>query len=73
MHPFKLSILVEFKSGMFKDNTTLKHLIKGQGYLLVSKGKIKIGDIEASLGDLISKNEEEISPVCHPDTECHLD
>ena len=41
-------------TGMFKDNTTLKHLIKGQGYLLVSKGNIKIGDIEASKGDGIA-------------------
>tara|TARA_A100001011_G_scaffold321896_1_gene343015 strand:+ start:202 stop:906 length:705 start_codon:yes stop_codon:yes gene_type:complete len=60
-------------TGMFKDNTTLKHLIKGQGYLLVSKGNIKIGDIEASKGDGIAiKNEEEISLECHPDTEIIL-
>tara|TARA_E500000081_G_scaffold128499_1_gene136883 strand:+ start:333 stop:1037 length:705 start_codon:yes stop_codon:yes gene_type:complete len=60
-------------TGMFKDNTTLKHLIKGQGYLLVSKGNIKIGDIEASKGDGIAiKNEEEISLECHPETEIIL-
>ena len=60
-------------TGMFKNNTTLKHLIKGQGYLLVSKGNIKIGDIEASKGDGIAiKNEEEISLECHPDTEIIL-
>ena len=60
-------------TGMFKDNTTLKHLIKGQGYLLVSKGNIKIGDIEASKGDGIAiKNEEEIFLECHPDTEIIL-
>ncbi len=60
-------------TGMFKDNTTLKHLIKGQGYLLVSKGNIKIGDIEASKGDGIAiKNEEEISLECYPDTEIIL-
>ena len=60
-------------TGMFKDNTTLKHLIKGQGYLVVSKGNIKIGDIEASKGDGIAiKNEEEISLECHPDTEIIL-
>lgn len=60
-------------TGMFKDNTTLKHLIKGQGYLLVSKGNIKIGDIEASKGDGIAiKNEKEISLECHPETEIIL-
>ena len=60
-------------TGMFKNNTTLKHLIKGQGYLLVSKGNIKISDIEASKGDGIAiKNEEEISLECHPDTEIIL-
>lgn len=60
-------------TGMFKDNTTLKHLIKGQGYLLVSKGNIKIGDIEASKGDGIAiKNEEEISLECHLETEIIL-
>lgn len=60
-------------TGMFKNNTTLKHLIKGQGYLLVSKGNIKISDIEASKGDGIAiKNEEVISLECHPDTEIIL-
>ena len=71
--PLQINQDARIYTGMFKNNTTLKHLIKGQGYLLVSKGNIKISDIEASKGDGIAiKNEEEISLECHPDTEIIL-
>tara|TARA_Y100001970_G_scaffold127017_1_gene156945 strand:- start:185 stop:889 length:705 start_codon:yes stop_codon:yes gene_type:complete len=60
-------------TGTFNDHTTLKHQIKGQGYLLVSKGNIKIGDIEAVKGDGIAiKDEKKVSLDCHPDTEIIL-
>ena len=60
-------------TGTFNVRTTLKHQIKGQGYLLVSKGYIKIGDIEAVKGDGIAIiNEKEVSLDCHPDTEIIL-
>ena len=57
-------------TGTFKDQTTLNHIIKGQAYLLVSKGDIKIDDIKASKGDGIAiKDENEITFECHPNTE----
>ena len=57
-------------TGTFKDQTTLNHIIKGQAYLLVSKGDIKIDDIKASKGDGIAiKDEKEITFECHPNTE----
>ena len=57
-------------TGTFKDQTTLNHIIKGQAYLLVSKGDIKIDDIKASKGDGIAiKDENEITFQCHPNTE----
>ena len=57
-------------TGTFKDQTTLNHIIKGQAYLLVSKGVIKIDNIKASKGDGIAiKDEKEITFECHPNTE----
>ena len=57
-------------TGTFKDQTALNHIIKGQAYLLVSKGDIKIDDIKASKGDGIAiKDENEITFECHPNTE----
>jgi len=60
-------------TGTFKDQTTLNHIIKGQAYLLVSKGDIKIDDIKASKGDGIAiKDENEITLECHANTEIIL-
>ena len=57
-------------TGTFNDQTTLNHIIKGQAYLLVSKGDIKIDDIKASKGDGIAiKDENEITLECQPNTE----
>ena len=57
-------------TGTFKDQTTLNHIIKGQAYLLVSKGDIKIDNIKASKGDGIAiKDENKITFECHPNTE----
>ena len=60
-------------TGTFKDQTTLNHIIKGQAYLLVSKGDIKIDDIKASKGDGIAiKNEKLITLECYANTEIIL-
>ena len=60
-------------TGTFKDQTTLNHIIKGQAYLLVSKGDIKIDEIKASKGDGIAiKDENEITLECHANTEIIL-
>ena len=60
-------------TGTFKDQTKLNHIIKGQAYLLVSKGDIKIDDIKASKGDGIAiKDENEITLECHANTEIIL-
>ncbi len=60
-------------TGTFKNQTKLNHIIKGQAYLLVSKGDIKIDDIKASKGDGIAiKDENEITLECHANTEIIL-
>ncbi len=68
--PLKINQDARIYTGTFKDQTTLNHIIKGQAYLLVSKGVIKIDNIKASKGDGIAiKDEKEITFECHPNTE----
>jgi len=49
-------------TGKFNKKTTINHHINGQAYLLISKGDVKIGSINAFKGDGIAiKDEEKIT------------
>ena len=60
-------------TGSFKEKTSIIHKIKGQAYLLISKGNITLDSIHAAKGDGIAiKEENEISLECYSDTEIIL-